>query len=230
MFIKINLLFYFLLFIKISVVAQPSLIISTKAQYNSSVNANPKNKLINLKKLIPDLLLDLKYATSNNFTQKKLYKKATTTYLRYDAAMALFAVQQHLKKQGFALKIFDAYRPYAVTKLMWDLIHDERYVANPKNGSGHNKGTSVDLTIVDMASGKELDMGTEFDNFTELAHHSYTPNLDSTIKANRYLLKSTMEKFGFKSLETEWWHYSWNSSEKFDVIDINFKILRSLVF
>ena len=230
MFIKIISLFYILLFINISVVAQPTFIISTKAQYDSSINANKKNKLINLKKLISGLIVDLKYATPNNFTKKKLYKKATTTYLRFDAAHALLAIQQSLNSQGFALKIFDAYRPYSVTKLMWDLIHDERYVANPKSGSGHNKGTSVDLTIVETGLKKELDMGTEFDNFTEQAHHSYTPNFDSTIRSNRNLLKSTMEKFGFKSLETEWWHYSWNSSEKFDVIDINFKKLRSLVF
>ena len=227
---KIKFLIYGLLFFQISAKAQNVFTISTKEQYDSSVKANTQNRLVNLKKFIPGVNLNLKYATPNNFTNKRLYKKATTTYLRYDAAMALLEVQKYLNNQGMAIKIFDAYRPYAVTKLMWDLIHDERYVANPKSGSGHNKGTSVDLTIVKMDSGKELDMGTGFDNFTELAHHSHTPNFDSTIKANRNLLKSTMEKFGFKILDTEWWHYSWISVEKYDVIDMNFKQLKNVIF
>ena len=72
-------------------------------------------------------------------------------------------------------------------------------------------------------------MGTEFDNFTEMAHHSYTTNFDSTIRANRNLLKETMEKFGFKSLDTEWWHYSFVSSEKYDVIDLSFKKLKNIM-
>ena len=227
---KIKFLIYGFLFFQISAKAQNVFTISTKEQYDSSVKANTQNRLVNLKKFIPGVNLNLKYATPNNFTNKKLYKKATTTYMRYDAAMALLEVQKYLNNQGMAIKIFDAYRPYAVTKLMWDLIHDERYVANPKSGSGHNKGTSVDLTIVKMDSGKELDMGTGFDNFTELAHHSHTPNFDSTIKANRNLLKSTMEKFGFKILDTEWWHYSWISVEKYDVIDLNFKQLKNVIF
>lgn len=227
---KIKFLIYGFLFFQTSAKAQNVFTISTKEQYDSSVQANSKNRLVNLKKIIPGVNLNLKYATPNNFTNKKLYKKATTTYMRYDAAMALLEVQKYLNNQGMAIKIFDAYRPYAVTKLMWDLIHDERYVANPKSGSGHNKGTSVDLTIVKMDSDKELDMGTGFDNFTELAHHSHTPNFDSTIKANRNLLKSTMEKFGFKILDTEWWHYSWISVEKYDVIDMNFKQLKNVIF
>lgn len=227
---KMKFLIYWFLFFQTSAKAQNVFTISTKEQYDSSVKANSKNRLVNLKKFIPGVNLNLKYATPNNFTNKKLYKKATTTYMRYDAAMALLEIQKYLNNQGMAIKIFDAYRPFAVTKLMWDLIHDERYVANPKSGSGHNKGTSVDLTIVKMDSDKELDMGTGFDNFTELAHHSHTPNFDSTIKANRNLLKSTMEKFGFKILDTEWWHYSWISVEKYDVIDMNFKQLKNVIF
>ena len=142
--------------------------------------------------------------------------------------MALLEVQNFLTLQGYTLKIFDAYRPYAVTKLMWNLIKDERYVANPKNGSGHNKGTSVDLTIVKISSNTELDMGTGFDNFTDTAHHSFTSKLNADVIHNRNLLKTTMEQFGFKSLETEWWHYSWKTLEEFDVIDISFAMLKRL--
>jgi len=181
--------------------------------------------MINLKQIIPDIIFDLKYNTANNFTKRKLYKSATTTYLRKDAAAALLLIHEYLKNMGLGLKIFDAYRPYSVTKLMWAIIHDERYVANPVNGSGHNKGIAVDITLVNLTTAKELNMGTAFDNFTDTAHHTFTKNLSPEIIANRTLLKSTMEKFGFKILETEWWHYSWKSNEIYDVMDINFKIL-----
>ena len=229
MFFKIKLIFIALCCFALNGFAQPAFIVNTKLQYDSSVMADGKNALVNLSKLIPTIILDLKYGTTKNFTHKKLYKNARTTYLRYDAAMALLQIQQSLISKGYTIKIFDAYRPYSVTKLMWALIQDERYVANPKNGSGHNKGTSIDLTIVKLANNEALNMGTDFDNFTEMAHHSYTANFDSTIRANRNLLKETMEKFGFKSSDTEWWHYSFVSNEKYDVIDLSFKKLKNIM-
>lgn len=217
--------FSILFFIKIAAVAQNLSVISTFNIYKKSVQTSDKNMLVNLKKVIPDVILDLKYATANNFTGTKLYKYAATTYLRKEVAFALLKVNDDLKSVGFGLKIFDAYRPYSVTKLMWDIVHDERYVANPLKGSGHNKGIAVDLTIIDMNTLNELKMGTAFDNFTDSAHHSFTKNLPLEIIANRSLLKSTMEKYGFKSLETEWWHYSFSSNENYEVMDIDFKKL-----
>ena len=214
-----------LFFVNISAVAQPMRVVSSFKVYKNSIKINERNTLINIKKFIPDITLDLKYRTPNNFTKTKLYKNATTTFLRKDVASALQAVNNELRNSGFGLKIFDAYRPYSVTKLMWDIVHDERYVANPLNGSGHNRGISVDLTLIDLKTESELKMGTAFDNFTDSAHHSFTKNLPSEIIVNRSLLKSTMEKFGFKSLETEWWHYSWKSVEKYDVMDIDFKTM-----
>lgn len=220
-----NLIFLVLIFNFSAASAQPSVVISTFKSYKKSVKENNKNELINLQKFIPDIIFDFKYNTVNNFTKRKLYKAAITTYLRKDAAMGLLLVQEYFKNIGLSLKIFDAYRPYSVTKLMWDLIHDERYVANPINGSGHNKGIAVDLTIVNLQTTKEINMGTEFDNFTDSAHYAFTKNFSPEVIANRNLLKSTMEKFGFKSLETEWWHYSWKSNEIYDVMDIDFKTL-----
>ena len=217
--------FSILFFIKIAAVAQNLSVISTFNIYKKSVQTSDKNTLVNLKKVIPDVILDLKYGTDNNFTGTKLYKYAATTYLRKEVAFALLKVNDDLKNVGFGLKIFDAYRPYSVTKLMWDIVHDERYVANPLKGSGHNKGIAVDLTIIDMNTLNELKMGTAFDNFTDSAHHSFTKNLPLEIIANRSLLKSTMEKYGFKSLETEWWHYSFSSNENYEVMDIDFKKL-----
>jgi zinc D-Ala-D-Ala dipeptidase len=209
--------------------AQPSVIITTAKAYKNSIANNPKNELVNLKKLIPNIVLDLKYASKQNFTAKKLYTHAYTTYMRKEPAQALATIQKELNAIGYGIKIFDAYRPYEATKLMWTLIHDERYVANPNAGSGHNKGTTVDMTIIDLKTGIALNMGTEFDNFTDTAHHTFTANLPQQIIANRNLLKSTMQKFGFKSLETEWWHYGWISTDVYDVLDLSFKQLQRLV-
>src|SRR5690606_37409302 len=126
----------------------------------------------------------------NNFMKKRMYPANTRhTFLRAPAAWALARVQQELSIQGYSLKIFDAYRPYSVTVAFWEPIKDERYVANPAKGSGHNRGLAVDLTIVETSTGKELDMGTGFDNFTDTAHHAFTKNLSPEVQKARALLK-----------------------------------------
>jgi zinc D-Ala-D-Ala dipeptidase len=209
--------------------AQPAVIINTEIDYKASIKVNASNELKNLKLLLPNIVLDLKYATTNNFTKQKLYNNATTTYMRVQPATALQLLQKELNKMGYGIKVFDAYRPYAATKLMWDLIHDEAYVANPKNGSGHNRGTTIDLTLVDIKSGRDLDMGTPFDNFTDSASHAFTPKFNATIIANRTLLKTSMEKYGFKILASEWWHYGWVTTFNYDVMDLSFKQLSKLI-
>ncbi len=207
--------------------AQPINIIDSKKAYKNSILINKKNTLINLVTLIPSIQLDLKYSTVYNFTKTNLYTKATTTYLRQDAANALLNAYTALQKLGYSFKVYDAYRPYSATVLMWELIKDERYVANPKSGSNHNKGLSIDITIVDN-NGKELNMGTGFDNFTDSAHHSFV-SLPNVVLTNRKLLKETMEANGFKPLETEWWHYTFVTTDVYNVIDVSFKKLKKLV-
>ncbi len=209
--------------------AQPLKIIATQNDYYISLIGNGQNEMVDLETLIPNIVLDLRYGTKSNFMQYRLYKKAHTTYMRKQPANALLQVQEELNAKGLGLKIFDAYRPYSITKKMWELIHDERYVANPAQGSGHNKGISVDLTIIDLKTGLPLDMGTSFDNFTDSAHHNFTPNLNADIIKNRTLLKNIMLQYGFKILETEWWHYSWVSKESYDVLDFSFKEMKRMV-
>lgn len=209
-------------------VAQPTNIIYSKKQYQLSVDTNMQKRLVNIQKLIPSIVLDLRYNTTNNFTKTILYEKANTTYLRAQPATALLDIQNALLQKGLGIKIFDAYRPYATTKLMWNLIHDDRYVANPKNGSNHNRGLAIDLTIITLKTFQEINMGTGFDNFTDTAHHSFT-NLSQSILENRLLLKSIMEQHGFTSFDTEWWHYSWPNNQNYEVMDISFKELRKIV-
>ena len=193
--------------------------------YRQQVQADSLQRMVELKTILPALVYDLRYATTNNFTHRKLYKSGKETFLRSPAAKALENVQQDLNEQGYGLKIFDAYRPYSVTRKMWDLIHDERYVADPAKGSGHNRGLAVDLTIVHLKDGSELNMGTGFDNFTDTAHQNFT-SLPVDILQNRKLLKTAMEKYGFRALETEWWHYSWPNDRNYELLDLDFKKLK----
>jgi D-alanyl-D-alanine dipeptidase len=200
-------------------------VIDKLTEYQSSIRNDSAKKMVELRKTIPGLVYDLRYATTNNFMHRLMYSPPTRrTFLRQPAARALAAVQQELRRKGYGLKIFDAYRPYAVTVSFWELIGDERYVANPAKGSGHNRGLAVDLTIIDLKSHRELEMGTEFDNFSDSAHHNFN-NLPPAVLQNRKLLQETMEKHGFTKLETEWWHYFWPNDRGYEVLDIPFKEL-----
>jgi len=201
---------------------------ASKQAYLLIINADSCQKMISLKTLIPTVLLDLRYASAQNFMHRSMYPPQTNdTYLRLKPAKAIQKLQIQLQQKGLGLKIFDAYRPYSVTQKFWELVHDERYVANPVNGSGHNRGTTIDLTIINLANGKELDMGTGFDSFSDSAHHSFT-SLSPQILANRLLLKQSMEQAGFKLLETEWWHYSWKDTATYDVLNLSFNDLKKL--
>ncbi len=194
---------------------------------NATIKHNNNKQMVDIEQLIPNIILDLRYATANNFMHKKLYPSVASNYLRLPAAKALQLVQSELNRLGLGLKVFDAYRPYSVTEKMWEPIKDDRYVANPKGGSGHNRGTSVDLTIINLNTNKELRMGTVYDDFSDTAHHTFTA-LPPEILQNRYLLKNIMEKNGFKALETEWWHFSLASAKDFELLDIPFKKLKKL--
>ena len=194
-------------------------VIKDYALYKQSLKTDSLKKMVELKTIVPNIQYDLRYSTTNNFMHQQLYKNGSRTYLRLVVARALARVQQELNEKNLSLKIWDAYRPYSVTEKMWELIKDERYVADPKKGSGHNRGIAVDLTIIDRTTGKELDMGTGFDNFTDTAHRDFK-NLSSEILNNRALLRTTMEKYGFIALETEWWHFFWNDPN-FELLDID---------
>jgi len=194
----------------------------------NTTTASDSNKIMaDIQKLLPNIVLDLRYATKNNFMHTKLYPTVSATYIRLPAARALQNVQRELNQLGLGLKIYDAYRPYSVTERMWEPIKDDRYVADPKKGSGHNRGIAVDLTIIDMKTKAELAMGTGYDNFSDTAHHTFTA-LPKKILQNRNLLKDVMQKYGFKLFDTEWWHYSLPNPTYYEILDIPFKKLKKL--
>jgi len=193
--------------------------------YVASVKADSNKQMVDIKTFIPNLVLDLRYAGNYNFMRRPMYPlKTKTSFLRLPAARALAQVQQELNQKGFGLKIYDAYRPYSVTEKFWELVMDEKYVADPKKGSGHNRGLSVDLTIIYLPTGKEIQMPTGFDNFSDTAHHNFM-NIPFDALQNRKMLKDVMEKYGFKLFETEWWHYSWPDDRKYEIMDLEFKDL-----
>ncbi len=193
----------------------------------ATIRRDAGKQFVDLKQLIPDLVVDLKYSSANNFAHTVLYQNAGV-YMRLEPAIALKKVQADLKKLGLAIKIYDAYRPFGVTCKIWKLVADRRYVSNPRKGSNHNRGVAVDLTLVDLKTGQELDMGTRFDNFTDTAHHNFY-NLPQKVLANRRLLKSTMRKYGFNIVPTEWWHYQWVNRSGYEVVDLGFDDIRQVI-
>jgi D-alanyl-D-alanine dipeptidase len=177
------------------------------------------SELVEVKKVIPNIVLDIRYATTNNFTGQKLYEHGRT-FLRRAVAKHLSAAQREFNKMGLGLKIYDAYRPLSVQRKMWAIYPHEGYVANPAKGSRHNRGAAVDVTLVDLRTGKELPMPSGYDEFSERAHRDYTGASAEELR-NRELLERVMEKHGFKGLFTEWWHFDDVNSKKYELLDID---------
>lgn len=181
----------------------------------ASAQAKMDTGFVNMKKHAAEFAFDMRYATSNNFLKETVYP-CDNCLVRSQVAQALIKANDQFKKKGYKIKFYDCFRPVDVQKKMWAIKPDSRYVANPnKSGSIHNRGAAVDITLVD-ASGKELDMGTEFDHFGEEAHHAYT-KLSEQVLANRKLLKTIMEQSGFVAQSTEWWHYNFGDRSKFRI-------------
>lgn len=152
------------------------------------------------------ILIDMKYATTDNFVQEKMYD-CGRCFLRPEVAKAVVAAHRELQKQELGLKMLDCYRPRPIQWKLWEKTPDPRYVADPRKGSMHNRGAAVDLTLVD-AGGRELEMGTPYDFFGPEAHPAYT-NLPGPVLANRQLLRETMIGQGFQPIRSEWWHFSY---------------------
>lgn len=157
-------------------------------------------------RLDTSIVLDLRYATANNFVEEKMYD-CPRCFLRPAVARALLEVHRELQKQALGLKLFDCYRPQSVQWALWKKVPDARYVADPRKGSMHNRGSAIDLTIIDQA-GNELDMGTAYDYFGVEAYIDYTKHPVEVLQ-NRKLLQNLMIAKGFRTTRTEWWHFSY---------------------
>lgn len=193
--------------------------------FNSIVFCN-EYSLVHLKTLIPSLVTDLKYATNDNFTGKQVYPSCAQAYLVKDAAHSLKKIQEELARYGLGIKIWDAYRPFSVTQIFWDVTPEEKrqYVADPKKGSVHNRGNALDCTLVDLKTGKELEMPSNFDEFSEYAHCDYRGACSQAL-INRAFFHMIMYKHGWKPIKNEWWHFNYKDYKSYPVLDLPFEEL-----
>ena len=182
--------------------------------------------LVELVKLDPTIKLDIRYAGSNNFLGKPVYKEARA-FLQRPAAEALLAAHKDLARAGYGLMIHDGYRPWAITKLFWDMTtgFQREFVADPKTGSKHNRGCAVDLTIYDLATGTVVEMPGGYDEMTPRSYPDY-PGGAPEARAKRDLLRKAMESHGFTVESNEWWHFNYKDWTLYPILDIAFSEIR----
>ncbi len=181
--------------------------------------------LVELTKLDPTIRLDLRYATCNNFTGQPLYAQARA-FMAAEAAEALVRAHGRAKSDGYGFTIFDAYRPWRVTKKLWDATPRAKrdFVANPKKGSRHNRGCAVDMSMHDLRTGQLVEMPTGFDDFTARAGRN-APTTSPLASVNEHKLQSYMEAEGFIGLSNEWWHFDFGNWAQHPVLDLPFESL-----
>ncbi len=182
--------------------------------------------LVELVLLDPSLHLDIRYATSNNFVGRPVYREARA-FLQAPAAEALVRVNQKLKPQGYGLVIFDGYRPWSVTKIFWDITPPDKriFVADPKTGSKHNRGCAVDLSLFDLQTGKEVSMPGAYDEMSERSAINYAGGTDQQRQV-RDLLRNAMESEGFTVYDPEWWHYDYKDWKEYPILNIDFSEIK----
>ena len=173
-------------------------------------------RLIDIRSIAPDILTDMRYATPNNFLKQAVYSKARCL-LRGPVARSIQRAQEKLKTQGYGLKLYDCYRPLSVQKAMWKIFPDGRYVANPATGSRHNRGAAVDVTLVD-SQGRDLEMPSEFDEFSDRAHRN-SPTMTDTARKHVQILTTALEAQGLTTIDSEWWHYDESNWRRYGVLD-----------
>jgi D-alanyl-D-alanine dipeptidase len=171
--------------------------------------------LVEVSAFVPDAVIDMRYATENNFTKTTLYPVARCK-LRRAVATRLARAAARLRKQDRRLLVWDCYRPRSIQALMWKQVPDERYVANPKKGSRHNRGAAIDVGLVDTA-GDPVTLPTEFDDFTERAHRDHALEGERGVEARR--LAAAMKAAGFVGIATEWWHFDAPDASSFPLSD-----------
>ncbi len=187
-----------------------------------NVDASRVPDLIELITLDPTLKLDIRYATADNFIGRPVYAEARA-FLQRPAAEALVRVHTRLRDRGLGLLIFDGYRPWSVTKIFWDSVSGDKrnFVADPQQGSKHNRGCAVDLSLYDRGTGLPITMPTDYDEMTTRAFPDYS---GGSAESRRYrdLLRNAMEAEGFAVHPREWWHFDYQDWPEYPVLDVPF--------
>jgi zinc D-Ala-D-Ala dipeptidase len=180
--------------------------------------------LVELITLDPTIKLDIRYAGTNNFLGKPVYPEARA-FLQRPAAMAALAAHKALARHGYGLLIHDGYRPWAITKVFWDMTAGtpmQEFVADPKSGSKHNRGCAVDLTMYDLATGRVVEMPGEYDEPSLRSYPNYQGGPPEA-RAKRDLLRTVMEQQGFTVEPNEWWHFNYKDWPSYPILDISFQ-------
>ena len=180
---------------------------------------------VDLQKVDHGFKFDIRYARSDNFMNEVIYPSANAFLLNH-VTEDLIRVHQSLSRHGYGLLIFDAYRPWAVTKHFWDRSSDEmrQYLANPETGSSHNRGCAVDLSMFDLKTGLAVEMPSDFDEMNEKAHVAYAGGTAESRRL-RDLLQSTMKENYFKGIANEWWHFNHVSHADHPVENLTFEAM-----
>lgn len=181
--------------------------------------------LAELVKLDSGIKLDIRYATSDNFLSTPVYTQARA-FLQRPAAEALVRVNKKLRVLGYGLIIHDAYRPWYVTKVFWDATPADKhvFVANPAEGSKHNRGCAVDLSLYDLKTGKTVDMPGVYDEMTERSYSNYPGGTDAQ-RMRRKILREAMESEGFIVNPEEWWHFDYRDWREYPILNTPFEKL-----
>lgn len=181
--------------------------------------------LVELVTLDTTIRLDVRYATANNIAGRAVYAEPRA-FLQRSAAEALARVHGALRAQGYGLLVFDGYRPWAVTKLFWDVTPPEKreFVADPAKGSKHNRGCAVDLSMYDLKTGREVEMPSVYDEMSPRAYPDYAGG-SADARARRDLLRAAMEREGFTVEPNEWWHFNFKDWPSYPILDIPFSAI-----
>ena len=182
--------------------------------------------LVELTALDPGIKLDIRYATDRNFVGRPVYTEARA-FLQRPAAEALVRAHRALREKGYGVLVFDGYRPWAVTKLFWDLTPpaQREFVADPRKGSKHNRGCAVDLSLYDLATGREVEMPSAYDEMSPRAYPHYAGGTPAQ-RERRDLLRAAMEREGFTVEPNEWWHFNHRDWRQYAILDMPFAELR----
>ena len=185
-----------------------------------------KSDLVDLAKLDPRIKLEIRYATTDNFLSTPVYTSARA-FLQRPAAEAMLQAHRELMKQGYGLLIFDGYRPWYVTRIFWDATPADKheFVADPSQGSRHNRGCAVDLTMYDLKTGREVEMTGVYDEMSERSYPKYTGGTVEQ-RAHRDLLRAAMEKQGFTVFQSEWWHFDYRDWQHYAIGNARFEEIR----
>lgn len=205
---------------------KPAVVKADPPSMPANLGGRRSSDLVELPLVDPRLRIDLRYAGSDNFTGHAVYASAHA-FLQRPAADALRRVNDRAHAAGHGLMVLDAYRPWSVTRMFWDHFPMHRaYLADPLEGSRHNRGCAVDLTMFELASGAEVRMPSGYDDFSERAHPEYAGG-SAAERASRDLLRRLMEAEGFTVYENEWWHFDYTGWRAWPVLDVSFESLSS---